>query len=110
MIGWLIVAGYVACWLASSVYVTRWIADAKAVCNGRDRTGFKSICRQYHVADCWRPNGEIDMPRFAVATAVSGVWPLLIPLAVTWTLANKRPNVVDLQREIARLEGEVGIR
>lgn len=111
MIGWLIFAGYVLAWLGGSVFTTRWIADNYARCTSRrDSTDFRSLCRKYHGDDCWAPNGDITIWRFAAATGLAVAWPLLIPLAASWTVANKRPTVIGLQKDIARLEREAGIR
>lgn len=122
MTGWLIFITYTACWLATSVFATRWVADNFASCKGKGvdgqrhlmdghrSTASRSTCIDWHGEGCYRPDGEITISRFVAATILAAAWPLIVPLGVTWSLANKRPTVGGLQKEIARLEREVGIQ
>lgn len=121
MIDLLIFVGYALAWLTSTTYSVRWLADNHAHCNGQSvdgnkrlmdgsRTAFRDMCDDWHGEGCWRPDGEITLPRFAISAVTSAAWPVVVPLLVSWSIANRRPTAIGLQRKIKRLEREAGIR
>lgn len=121
MTGWLILACYLAGWVAGTRIALTGLMDRSRCAEGY----MAENCRKFHRKGCFKPVGE-QRPRTvwdaALACLIGVAWPaLLVATAVMHTTpptsgeakriaAEQARRIADQQDEIERLQRQIGLR